>query len=279
MTTELNRIRLLSAECETWRDPSKWLDPELYVDAYAYDDDAIKFRSILGLADQARRRRNWVAAAGHLREAYSENYGDDRRIATVQYRIARLFLQQSRTLDGDKRTECARAAVAYAGDAIRIFRKMNNQHGVIRAQALLVRTLLMAEHATAAAELAEWLDVQISGLDRADPAYPALEARVLRCRGEVRMAAGDYKAAYPLLRRAYNRHNAEGDWHTASLITARLAAAAPASSRELIDALVALNEAIEKLSLAKDFPAATKLQDERESIAADKGLLNFPASV
>ena len=272
MTSEVDRLGLLTAESETWCDPPRWLNREPYEQAdRSGRDDAVKFRAILGLAEEARRDRDWSAALRDLRRAYDQNYGDDRRIANVQYRIARVFLQQSGILTGEARIKLGRRAVGYAGDAVRIFRRMDNQVGAMRAQALLVRALRMADRREAAAELADRLDANALDLDVADPAREALQARVLRCRGEVLMDAGDYERAHNLFTDAFGRYNRAGDWHTAGYIALSLAAAARAGDQEVDQALDNLDWAAGNFLLAGDLHAEESVQQEKARIARSRG--------
>jgi tetratricopeptide (TPR) repeat protein len=223
---EVGRISLLTHENDTWRLPASWLDRQEFEQAYASSpDDGIKFRAILDLADQAQRRREWPEALDYLRQAYFQNYGDDRRIANVQYRTARLFLNQSRDRPRDERRSLGRVAVGYASDAVRIHRKMDNQVGVVRAEALLTSALRLADHQPAAAELTVRLKDQLCRFSGADPARPALQARVLRRDGEVLMDESDYEQACGILLGAARLFFGEADWHSAAEVLMTVAIA------------------------------------------------------
>jgi tetratricopeptide (TPR) repeat protein len=276
MASEVERLGLLTAESETWCDPAKWRNREPYEQAdRSARDDAVKFRAVLGLAEQAQRDRDWLAALRYLRRAYDQNYGDDRRIANVQYRMARLFLQQSGSVLDEERINLGRRAVGYAGDAIRIFGRMENQVGVMRAKVLLARALRVADRREAAVRLADGLDVDMLDLDAADPARAALRARVLRCQGEALMDTDDYQGAYNKFADAFGRYDRAGDWHTAGYIALSLAAAARAGDLEVGQALYTLDWAADKFSMAGDSHADNSVRQEKTRIARSKGMPVF----
>jgi len=232
---EVLRINLLVSANDTWRVPAKWLDQKAQVQAEAVHgsspDDGIKFRSGLDLADQAQRMRNWARAVDFLRQAYFENYGDDRRIANVQYRTARLLLNQSGDRTHDDRAGLGRKAVGYASDAVRIHRKMGNRVGLIRAETLLASALRVAGYNAAAAELSGRLKSELEGFDRSDPARRALQARSQRLEGEILTDQGDHDRAGAILFAAASLFFDEGDWRSAAKAWLKAAAARRAAEQ------------------------------------------------
>jgi tetratricopeptide (TPR) repeat protein len=275
MSVEATRIELLTAETDTWRLPSKWLDRERHEQAYASSrDDGIRFQAILGLAEQSRRRWEWDAALDYLRKAYSQNYGDDRRVANVQYRTARLFLHQARYFTGNKRRTFGRTAVGYASDAVRIFRKMDNQVGAIRAEALLVSALRLADHKGAAAEIVDRLDAQVLNLGATDPARTPLQARVLRCQGEGLMEQRDYERACRVFSRAIDLYTYEDDWQTTADILRSLGNAR-AGNEQWGLAVEALQKAAAYYSQCEDERAQRAVEREIEEIMRRMGSRSY----
>ena len=172
------------------------------------------------------REQEWEQARAALDRIYEDNYGDVRRCASVRYRTARLLLRQGRLERNDRRRlEIGHQAVGQAGDAVRIFHKMNNSAGEIRAGALLARALLLAQRHDEAAALADRLEYELSELDIVPLARESLQARVSRCRGEVALKAGQTGQAVALLSDAIGHYERTGDWHAACDTRVILAAA------------------------------------------------------
>jgi DNA polymerase III delta prime subunit len=238
VSAEILHIGLLASANDTFRLPDKWLDQEASEKARkAHDrplDDRIKFRADLDLADQAQRRREWATALDLLTTAYLENYGDDRRIANIQYRIARLLLSEGRVRFGGDSEKLGRMAVGYASDAVRIHREMKNEVGVIRAEALLVSGLRATGYKSAATVLSNGLRSRLERLEASDPARRALLARVQRSEGELLIDEPEgYERACEALTNAGTQFAGEADWHSAAQVWLTLADAQ--FSREQFD--------------------------------------------
>ncbi len=227
IAAEAALIRVMIAENDSWLVPAKWLDSDPFHEILADNpNDNVRFHAVLGLAEQQRRLRQWEKAHDSLRKAYEDNYGDVRRSASVQYRTARLLLDQGQgEATGQRGLEIGHQAVGCAGDAVRIFRKMKNSVGAIRARALLGRALLLAECPEEAAALAAALDKELSALVIVPPARGALLARVSRCRAEVALEAGQGGQATGLLSEVIDHYERAGDWHAVSDTRVALAAA------------------------------------------------------
>jgi NB-ARC domain len=275
MSHEKTRISLLVAENDTWREPSRWLDHGTYEDARANSaDDSLRFQAVLGLAEQARRAQEWHNAYAYLREGYAQNYGDERRIAAVQYRTARLLLHQGRNGTAAEQRNFGRMAVGYASDAVRIFHKMTNPVGAIRAEALLVRALLLADHKSAACELAGQLQGKLASLGGSDPACAALQARVWRCSGEIFVDNEDYNRAIALLSQAIDLYKSEDDWRSASDTMMSLATAR-AFDGQVDMALAILNEAAVSYMRSGDLNAQDDVARKRAEIVHGTGARPF----
>lgn len=226
IAAEIARIKFLVIENNAWLNPRRWLDRDPYDIVLASNtDDSVRFYAILGLADQYRRRGKLDEAHKQLRRAYTGNYGDVRRSAAVQYRTARLLLHQAREQGTAQRLEASHGAVGCASDAVRIFRRMRNSVGAIRAQALLVRALLVAGYEDEAARLAGELSEELRRRPSADPARGALQARVSRCQADVLASAGQPGRATALLHEAADLYASAGDWRSVSDTLVALASA------------------------------------------------------
>ncbi|HEY6279926.1 MAG TPA: NB-ARC domain-containing protein [Streptosporangiaceae bacterium] len=214
-TGERERIELLIAENNTWYHPSNWLDDRPYRAAYEKKlDDAMLFRVRLGLSDQSRRRQEWKQAHKYMLAAFEDNYRDARRAANVQYRTARLLLNESSAAAGPERLRIAHEAVASAGDAARILHFMGNTDGVLRAKALLVRALMKVDRKAEAGQLASRLKTELAARPADDPATMALEARIGRSRAEVLMDSGQNDEAAALFQKASEHYERQGDWRS-----------------------------------------------------------------
>jgi tetratricopeptide (TPR) repeat protein len=208
-------VRAVIAENDSWTVKAKWLDRRPFDKVLAdRPDDDVSFYAAIGLAEQLGRGKQWKAARAALDNIYEDNYGDVRRCASVRYRTARLLLRQGRLERNDgRRLEIGHEAVGQAGDAVRIFRTMNNPAGEIRAGALLARALLLAERQEEAAALGSKLEKELRHLDIVPLAHESLQARVSRCRGEVALKAGQNREAAELLSEAISHYERTGDWH------------------------------------------------------------------
>jgi tetratricopeptide (TPR) repeat protein len=215
MTAEASLVRAVIAENDSWMVPGKWLDRDPFLEMLAdQPNDDVRFYADIGLAEQMSREQEWEEARALLDRIYEDNYGDVRRCASVRYRTARMLLRQGRLERNDRRRlEIGHQAVGQAGDAVRVFRKMNNPAGEIRAGALLARALLLAQRPDEAAALADRLEYELSALDIVPLARESLQARVSRCRGEVALQAGATGQAVALLSDAIGHYERTGDWH------------------------------------------------------------------
>lgn len=208
-------VRAVIAENDSWTVQTRWLDTDPFDEVgVGQPDDDVRFYADIGLAEQMSREQQWTKARAALDRTYDDNFGDVRRCASVRYRTARLLVRQGR-LEGNerRRLEIGHQAVGHAGDAVRIFRKMNNKAGEIRASALLARALLLAERYEEAATLAARLPDELRELDIVPLGRESLWARVCRCRGEVALKAGHNRQAAGLLSEAISCYERTGDWH------------------------------------------------------------------
>ena len=216
MAPEAALVRAVIAENDSWAVPAKWLDRDPFEVLADQPNDDVRFYADIGLAEQMSREQEWEKARAALDRIYEDNYGDVRRCASARYRTARLLLRQGRLERNDRRRlEIGHQAVGQAGDAVRIFHKMNNSAGEIRAGALLARALLLTQRHDEAAALADRLEYELSELDIVPLARESLQARVSRCRGEVALKAGQTGQAVALLSDAIGHYERTGDWHAA----------------------------------------------------------------
>jgi hypothetical protein len=114
--------------------------------------------------------------------------------------------------------------------------------------------------------------------DITNPAHAALQARVLRCRGEVLIDAGDYKRASTVLADAFNRYTREGDWHTARYAAMSLAAATSAGGQDVGQILAILDQADDDFRQAGDPYGMESVQQEKAK-AIRKSLPLFQSSL
>jgi tetratricopeptide (TPR) repeat protein len=264
---EKARIALLTAETSTWLDPSSWLDRRAYDEALAAPPDYGAYvRATLGLAEQARRQRQWDKALQHLDTARSHNYGDARQAAAIQYRTARLVLQQGREGPARNRADTGYRAADYASDAARIFRDMDDEVGMIRANALLVRALVLARCYREARVLAEDLEHELTVLGESNPAFGRLQARVQRCRAEVMLAFDEPERARVLLSQAISLFEDDRDLH--SIAATHVALATPLADRgQPLIAQAKLLEAEDYYSQCGDNSALRTARALRKKIA------------
>ncbi|GAA5193958.1 hypothetical protein GCM10023322_57150 [Rugosimonospora acidiphila] len=182
--------------------------------------DATRYRVLLSLAEAARRRGDWCNAEDYLSQALRFVDGDLRRVATVQYRLARLQLdERNRSLAGDptapEAKEAAARAVRRAADAAVTFRRMDNPIGLVRAHSLLTRAMLAFGRPTEAEHLARVTESEYLSLldlgERPEVLLP-LAARLRRAEGELRLAAGDLHGARELMMDAATALGENQDW-------------------------------------------------------------------
>src|SRR5262249_39936119 len=100
--------RLVTAAADSALDPEHYLIEGPYSNALVIDgDDGSTFRGYLGLSEVARRRCNWAHATEHLQDAGRRHDGDARRLAMVQYKLAKNAWHQCRAAQGQERAERA----------------------------------------------------------------------------------------------------------------------------------------------------------------------------
>jgi tetratricopeptide (TPR) repeat protein len=268
---EVARITLLTAENETWLQPRKWLDRAPFDEALAgLGDDGTKFRAMLGLAEHARRQRQWLSALSLFEEAQEGNDGDARRVAAIQYRTARLVLQQSREGRSRDRVATAHRASRHAGRALRIFHDMGNPIGMMRAKALLVRALLVAGCVDEARQLVRALEGELHDVRGSDPASGPLRARIFRCHAELLLLMGDPARAGKLFLSSIERFELDGDWRSAADTRVTLAKALARQGR-LGMAQAKLHEAEESYSVCGDRVSLLAARKQRVKIARRDG--------
>jgi tetratricopeptide (TPR) repeat protein len=187
------------------------LDPEL--------PDATRYRVFLSLAEAARRRGEWRSAGSYLDEALGFVDGDLRRMATVRYRLARLFLDEHDAIEADRTKAAdlhvAAKAVRRAARAAVTFRQMHNAIGVVRAHSLLARAILATGRPVEAEHMVRTADAELAGLRRAGETEEVLApvaARLKRAEGELRLHAGDPHGARHLMLESATALGEHQDW-------------------------------------------------------------------
>ncbi|GAA3766559.1 hypothetical protein GCM10022225_61130 [Plantactinospora mayteni] len=185
--------------------------------------DATRYRILLSLAEGARRRGDWNTADEYFAETLELVESDQRRRATVQYRMARALLGRALAADGhpdgagplSARPGLAVRAARRAASAAVIFQQMGNPVGEVRAYCMLARAVLALHRWVEAERLAH---VAASKLDRLHSAGESpemlapLAARLDRLRGELRLRAGDQESARHLLMTSAATFAGEEDW-------------------------------------------------------------------
>jgi tetratricopeptide (TPR) repeat protein len=215
--SEQRLIRILLAEAHHVDTPEvahkQLFDPAL--------TDATRYRVLLSLAEAGRRRREWRSAAEYLGRALRFVDGDLRRMATVQYRMARLLLDQHAEPAGTDRdtSDClgpaARAARRAAAAAV-TFRQMGNELGVVRAHCLLARAVLAMGHPIDAEQLVRTADGELAVLQASGEkpqVLAPLTARLQRVKGEIHLHNGDWQRGRQFLLEtaaAYNEQRNRG---------------------------------------------------------------------
>ena len=96
---------------------------------------------------------------------------------------------------------------------------MDDQVGMIRAKALLVRALVLAGCNQEAKVLADTLEYQLDRLGEFNSAFGPLQARVQRCRAEVMLAVHEPERARVLLLQAIELFEYNGDLRSSSRYT------------------------------------------------------------
>jgi tetratricopeptide (TPR) repeat protein len=225
---QIKMIRLLQAETHQADSSS----PSYGAVLDSNDDNQAKYRAHLGLAESERRRGNWGEAVRNLKKAAEAAAGNPRREASVQYRLARLYidilyhannlqvpargwLRRRAQLRNSASWHSAQASLAirHAARAAVLLEQISDEVGFVRARALLSRALTIggflveAEHLISIAET----DLAKIGIE-AEPAYSALSARVKLARGELLIRAGRPQDANFALSEAAVLFAQNGDW-------------------------------------------------------------------
>ncbi len=180
-------LNLLEAENDRYTEPVTDRERESM-------DDSSQFRADLDQSEAARRRNSWTEAHHRLCDALDRSTGDLRRCAAVHYRTARLYIEQyhdtprdrtKRARDADSPMQLARKAVSHAAQAVVTFQVMGNRVGVIRAQCLLVRAMVIAGKLLEAERLCDAVKRDLGRhLAAGCPSGQPLMARYHRARGE-----------------------------------------------------------------------------------------------
>ncbi|HEY2674107.1 MAG TPA: NB-ARC domain-containing protein [Rugosimonospora sp.] len=189
--------------------------------------DSSRFRAILGSAEAARRRREWVLASEYLDRALEYSDDDAQREATVRYRMARLNLAWHLQVHGWPRgpspvrvggmsaeSSLADHAVRHAAEAVLIFRRTGNKIGEVRAHCVLTRALLAAGHEVEAQRVGHAAERELAAIDAqlAGPALGPLTARVWRAMGDLLLCHGDVVNGRRRLMQAATLFGQEHDW-------------------------------------------------------------------
>ena len=198
-------------------------------------NDARRFRAFLALAESDRRRAAWDSARAHLAKALTLNSGDARRVATVQYRMARLYLNEHLAMydwpdftdgqvdDDPEVLSPAEQAVRRAATAAVMFRRMGNDVGVVRSHCLLARALLASGYLVEAERVAHTAVQELSVLDGlVGDAIRPLSARVRRTMGDLMLCRGDLIGGRRLLLQAATIFSELDDWAAESEALHRL---------------------------------------------------------
>jgi hypothetical protein len=198
-------------------------------------NDAHRFRAFLVLSESARRRADWTNAHEYLNRALSLNSGDARRVATVQYRMGRLYLDEHLATDGwpdfatgqgiDDPDVLSRAeqAVRRAAAAAVMFSRMDNGVGVVHSHCLLARSLLAAGYLVEAERAAHTAAQELAALDRdIGSARQPLTARLRRTMGDLMVCRGDLISGRRLLLQAATIFGRLDDWAAESEALRRL---------------------------------------------------------
>ncbi|MFC7549331.1 NB-ARC domain-containing protein [Plantactinospora sp. GCM10030261] len=235
---EQRLLRILLAEAHHVDTPEvvhdELLDPRL--------TDAVRYRIYLALAEAARRRREWQVAGDYFREALRFVAGDLRRMATIQYREARLLLEQGTEQaehDGgspESPAGPAVRAVRRAAAAAVTFAEIGNPVGALRAHCLLARTVLALGHPVEADHLTRAAEGELSDLRNSDEkpeVLVPLAARLNRLAGELRLSVGDYQAGRHLLLEAATEFGDQRNWAGLAGVLRLLERQAPAGSASM----------------------------------------------
>lgn len=222
--TEAKLIGVLEADCHCVLSPEPTYEEILE----GRLDDVLYFRALLNRSEAARRKSDWKAARDDLLTAYRHSTGDLRRVASVNYRLARLYVQHWRhnapnfgLVSTDRRLPrrpaghdpLARSAVRFAAEAVWAFRAMSNVVGGIRADCMLMRALTVAAQLDEAEKVGRKVARELQwGGSVLSYAQGSLLARYHRAHGEVLLCRNDIAAARRELALASTRYGDNGDW-------------------------------------------------------------------
>jgi tetratricopeptide (TPR) repeat protein len=213
-------------------------------------DDETRYRYHLVLSESERRlghrqpngqqqkgasgsEDHWKAAADHLRDELRLSRGDQRRLASLHYRMSRLAHDQwsaglaYRGLPiGDERarsgkTALLKPAIRHSAWAITLFKRMGDPIGIVRARTQLARSLTAAQLLVdAEVECAQAHDGLIAFVERNDIAYLPLAARIARARAELLLYREDHQDACRQFIIASKLFAQCGDWSSQASVNA-----------------------------------------------------------
>lgn len=202
----LRELKVLRKKCADA--PDAGASQSFWAGALAYGDRLLA-------AEVARRQRDSTAAELQLRQALRQNYGNARRAASVRYRLARLFLDQSyQESDETAREHLSLQAVGFSAGALNNFIYMNNQIGQLRARCLLARSLCSAGRIDRAKYQLELVQC---GLDEVTKSQPTpfllpITARFMRSQGDYYYYSQAYSDACVILDDALHLFGYLGDY-------------------------------------------------------------------
>jgi hypothetical protein len=216
---ELQRIEVLASEADAALSYEQWLDEPARPDTTSLDDRA-EFRAHLARAEWARRQRNWEGARVALVGARGFNHGDARRRAAVEYRFARLRLDESRSAKTPTRHgELATDALIHAATASFRFSHMGNHVGAIRARCMVILALVelgALDHAQRYCAHARQDLKRLQNAAQSPETLIPLRARLDRAEGIVEHLLGDHVDATMHLHEAGQAFADVGDWWSAA---------------------------------------------------------------
>lgn len=225
---QIEMIRLLQAETHQADSSS----PSYGAVIDSNDDNQARYRAHLGLAESERRRENWEEAIHNLNKAEAAAAGNPRREASVQYRLARLYLDilyhasnlqaltssplwrrtHLRSFALWRWTQTSRA-IRHAARAVVLLEQISDHVGFVRARALLSRALIVGGFLVEAEHLISIAENDLIKIDSdAEPAYSALSARVKLARGELLIRGGRLPEANSVLSEAAVLFAQNRDW-------------------------------------------------------------------
>ncbi len=216
---EKQRIQVLASEADAALSYEQWLNEPARPDAASPDDKA-EFRAHLARAEWARRQRSWKAAHLALTAARGFNHGDARRRAAVEYRFARLRLDEARSAPvSARRAELATDALIHAATASFRFSRMGNQVGAIRARCMVILALIelgaLDEAQRHCAQARQDL-IRLRHAAESPETLIPLNARLDRAEGLVDHHLGQPSEAAARLRQAVEAFADAGDWWSAA---------------------------------------------------------------